>query len=326
MIPGLDELGIFAAVARHRSFRKAADERGVSASALSHAVRGLEERLGVRLLNRTTRSVTPTEAGQRLLARLDPALRQVADALLDLTSLQAVPAGTLRLNVPRPAARLVLGPMLARFVAAHPRIQVEVVTNDGLADIVGDGFDAGIRFHESLDADMVAVPIGPALRFVAVAAPSYLAQHGVPRTPRDLPDHACIGRRFPSGHLYAWEFQADGQPLRIAVAGPLVFDDDAPMIDTAVGGAGIAYVYEALVGDDLAAGRLATVLDAWTMPPSRFFLYYPRGRHMPSTLRAFVDFIRADDRQGAPSTDNGARAATPAGSERPRRTGRDGGR
>ena len=326
MIPGLDELGIFAAVARHRSFRKAADERGVSASALSHAVRGLEERLGVRLLNRTTRSVTPTEAGQRLLARLDPALRQVADALLDLTSLQAVPAGTLRLNVPRPAARLVLGPMLARFVAAHPRIQVEVVTNDGLADIVGDGFDAGIRFHESLDADMVAVPIGPSLRFVAVAAPSYLAQHGVPRTPRDLPDHACIGRRFPSGHLYAWEFQADGQPLRIAVAGPLVFDDDAPMIDTAVSGAGIAYVYEALVGDDLAAGRLATVLDAWTMPPSRFFLYYPRGRHMPSTLRAFVDFIRADDRQGAPSTDNGARAATPAGSERPRRTGRDGGR
>ena len=326
MIPGLDELGIFAAVARHRCFRKAADERGVSASALSHAVRGLEERLGVRLLNRTTRSVTPTEAGQRLLARLDPALRQVADALLDLTSLQAVPAGTLRLNVPRPAARLVLGPMLARFVAAHPRIQVEVVTNDGLADIVGDGFDAGIRFHESLDADMVAVPIGPPLRFVAVAAPAYLAERGVPRTPRDLPDHACIGRRFPSGHLYAWEFQADGQPLRISFAGPLVFDDDAPMIDTALGGAGIAYVYEALIQDDLAAGRLVTVLDAWTMPPSRFFLYYPRGRHMPSVLRAFVDFIRADDRQGAPSTDNGARAATPAGPERPRRTGRDGGR
>jgi DNA-binding transcriptional LysR family regulator len=231
-----------------------ADERGVSASALSHAVRGLEGRLGIRLLNRTTRSVTPTEAGQRLLARLDPALRQVADALLDLTARQAVPAGTLRLNVPRPAAR------------------------------------------------------------------------GVPRTPRELPEHACIGRRFPSGHLYAWEFQADGQPLRIAVSGPLVFDDDAPMIETALGGAGVAYVYEALIRDDLAAGRLVTVLDAWTMPPSRFFLYYPRGRHMPSVLRAFVDFIRADDRPDAPSTDNGARAATPATSKRPRRTGRDGGR
>lgn len=291
-MPGLDELDLFAAVARHRSFRKAADERGVSASALSHAVRGLEERLGVRLLNRTTRSVTPTEAGQRLLARLDPALRQVADALLDVTALQAVPAGTLRLNVPRPAARLVLAPLLARFVAAHPRVQVEVVTHDGLADIVGDGFDAGIRFHESLDADMVAVPIGPALRFVTVAAPGYLAARGVPHTPRDLPQHACIGRRFPSGHLYAWEFQSEGQPLRIAVAGPLVFDDDASMIQTARDGAGIAYVYEALVQDDIAAGRLATVLDAWAMPPSRFFLYYPGGRHMPSVLRAFVDFIR----------------------------------
>jgi DNA-binding transcriptional LysR family regulator len=222
--------------------------------------------------------------------------------------------------------------MLVRFVAAHPRIQVEVVTNDGLADIVGDGFDAGIRFHESLDADMVAVPIGPPLRFVTVAAPGYLAARGVPRTPRDLLDHACIGRRFPSGHLYAWEFQADGQPLRIAVSGPLVFDDDAPMIDTAVGGAGIAYVYEVLVQADLAAGRLVTLLDAWAMPPSRFFLYYPRGRHMPSVLRAFVDFMRAEDgmpqggRRAGPSTDSGAWAATPAGTGKPRRAGRGGGR
>jgi DNA-binding transcriptional LysR family regulator len=183
--------------------------------------------------------------------------------------------------------------MLARFVAAYPRIQVEVVTNDGLADIVGDGFDAGIRFHESLDADMVAVPIGPPLRFVTVAAPAYLAARGAPRTPRDLMEHACIGRRFPSGQLYAWEFQADGQLLRIAASGPLVFDDDPLMIEAAVGGAGIAYVYEALIQEDVAAGRLVTVLDAWTMPPSRFFLYYPGGRHMPSVLRAFVDFIRA---------------------------------
>ena len=294
MSPDLHELDAFAAVARHRRFRQAADERGVSASAMSHAQRGLAERLGVRLLHRTTRSVTPTEAGQRLLARLDPALREVAEALADVTALQAEPVGTLRLNVPRAAARLLLAPMLAGFVAAHPRVQVEVVADDRLADIVGDGFDAGIRFGESLAGDMVAVPIGPPQRFVCVAAPDYLAARGVPQAPRELLGHACIGRRFPSGNLYAWEFLADAQPLRIEVAGPLVFDDDALMIQAARDGAGIAYVYEALVREDSAAGRLVIVLDAWSAPPSRFFLYYPGRRHLPTALRAFVDFIRQD--------------------------------
>lgn len=293
MTPDLHELDAFAAVARHRSFRKAAAERGVSASALSHALRGLEERLGVRLLHRTTRSVTPTEAGQRLLARLDPALREVADALADVTALQAEPAGTLRLNVPRPAARLVLAPMLAGFVAKYPHIQVDVVTDDGLADIVGDGFDAGIRFGESLAGDMVAVPVGPPQRFVCVAAPSYLAARGVPETPRELHGHACIGRRFPSGYRYVWEFQANGEPLSIEVNGPLVFDDDAPMIQTACDGAGMAYVYEAMVREDLAAGRLVAVLDDFAAPPGRFFLYYAGRRHLPTALRALVDFVRA---------------------------------
>lgn len=293
MLPDLHELDAFAAVARHRSFRKAADERGVSAAALSHALRGLEERLGVRLLHRTTRSVTPTEAGQRLLARLDPALREVADALADVTALQAEPVGTLRLNVPRPAARLLLAPMLARFVAAHPRVQVEIVTDDSLADIVGAGFDAGIRFSESLAGDMVAVPIGPPQRFVCVAAPGYLAAHGVPQTPRELLGHGCIGRRFPSGNRYAWEFQAEGEPLDIEVTGPLVFDDDAMMIQAARDGAGIAYVYEALVHDDLFAGRLVVMLEAWGAAPSRFFLYFSGRRHLPTALRAFVEFIQA---------------------------------
>ncbi|SDP82896.1 DNA-binding transcriptional regulator, LysR family [Rhodoferax sp. OV413] len=291
-MPDLHELDSFAAVARHRSFRKAAEERGVSASALSHALRGLEERLGLRLLNRTTRSVTPTEAGELLLARLAPALREVADALVDLTAMQQVPSGTLRLNVPRPAARLVLAPLLARFVAAYPRIQVEVVTDDRLTDIVDSGFDAGIRFGESLAGDMVAVPIGAPQRFVTVAAPGYLATHGTPQVPRDLLGHACIGRRFPSGNLYAWELQADGQALSLSVEGPLVFDDDALMIQAACDGAGVAYVYESQVRDELLAGRLVAVLDAWSAPPSRFFLYYPSRRHLPSALRSFVDFIR----------------------------------
>jgi len=292
MLPDLHELDAFAAVARHRSFRKAANERSVSASALSHALRLLEERLGLRLLHRTTRSVTPTEAGQRLLDRLDPALREVADALAEVTALQAEPVGTLRLNVPRPAARLLLVPILARFLDAYPRVKVEVVTDDGFADIVGDGFDAGIRFGESLAGDMVAVPVGSPQRFVCVAAPSYLAARGEPQTPRALGDHACIGRRFPSGNRYAWEFQEDGEPLTIEVSGPLVFDDDALMVQAASEGVGMAYVYQAMVLEDLAAGRLVTVLDDFAAPPSRFFLYYSGRRHLPTALRALVNFVQ----------------------------------
>ncbi len=289
----LHELDAFEAVARHRSFRKAAAERGVSASALSHAMRGLEERLGVRLLHRTTRSVTPTEAGQRLLARLAPALREVADALVDLTALQAVPAGTLRLNVPRPAAWLVLAPVLAGFVAKYPSVKVDVVTDDGLVDIVDSGFDAGIRFGESLAGDMIAVPVGTLQRFVCVAAPSYLKLSGVPKSPDELLDHACIGRRFPGGRHYHWEFLVAGKPLAVAVSGPLVFDDDMLMIQAARDGAGIAYLYEAMVSEELAAGRLVSLLDGFGAPLGRFFLYYSGRRNLPTALRAFVDFIRA---------------------------------
>lgn len=289
----LNELAAFAAVARLRSFRQAALERGVSASALSHALRTLEERLGVRLLNRTTRSVTPTEAGQQLLARLTPAMREIDDALLDLSALQNVPAGKLRLNVPRPAARLLLAPMLAGFVARYPRVQVDVVTDDGMIDIVRDGFDAGIRFGEQVAADMIAVPVGAPQPFVVVGSPAYLAAHGAPATPRDLLDHACIGRRFPSGRQYAWEFGQEGDAVSIAVGGPLVFDDDALMLRAARDGAGLAYVYAADARADIAAGRLACVLENCMPPPSRYFLYYPSRRQMPAVLRAFVDMLRA---------------------------------
>lgn len=289
----LNELTAFAAVARLRSFRKAALERGVSASALSHALRTLEERLGVRLLNRTTRSVTPTEAGQRLLARLAPAMREIDDALLDLSTLQDVPAGKLRLNVPRPAARLLLAPMLSCFVARYPRVQVELVTDDGMIDIVRDGFDAGIRFGEQVAADMIAVPVGAPQPFLVVASPAYLAAHGAPATPHALLEHACIGRRFPSGRQYAWEFGQEGEAVSIAVSGPLVFDDDELMLRAARDGAGLAYVYEADARADIAAGRLVNVLERCLPPPSRYFLYYPSRRQMPAVLRAFVDMLRA---------------------------------
>ena len=289
----LNELTAFAAVARLRSFRKAALERGVSASALSHALRTLEERLGVRLLNRTTRSVTPTEAGQRLLARLEPAMREIDDALLDLSTLQDVPAGKLRLNVPRPAARLLLAPMLSCFVARYPRVQVELVTDDGMIDIVRDGFDAGIRFGEQVAADMIAVPVGAPQPFLVVASPAYLAAHGAPATPHALLEHACIGRRFPSGRQYAWEFGQEGEAVSIAVSGPLVFDDDELMLRAARDGAGLAYVYEADARADIAAGRLVNVLERCLPPPSRYFLYYPSRRQMPAVLRAFVDMLRA---------------------------------
>ena len=290
----LNELTAFAAVARLRSFRKAAVERGVSASALSHALRALEERLGVRLLNRTTRSVTPTEAGRQLLARLEPAMREITDALLDLSTLQQEPAGKLRLNVPRPAARLLLAPMLARFVARYPRVQVELVTDDGMIDIVRDGFDAGIRFGEHVAADMIAVPVGAPQPFVVVASPAYLAARGVPASPRALLEHACIGRRFPSGRQYAWEFGPPGEGVSIAVDGPLVFDDDELMLRAARDGSGYAYVYEADARADIAAGRLVCVLERCLPPAPRYFLYYPGRRQMPPMLRAFVDMVRAD--------------------------------
>jgi len=292
MTPDLYELDAFAAVARHRSFRKAAAERGITASALSHAMRTLEDRLGARLLNRTTRSVTTTEAGEILLRRLSPALQEVAEALTDLAAMQEQTSGTLRLNMPRPAARLAVGPILSRFISAHPRVQVEIVTDDGLSDIVSAGFDAGIRFGERLAGDMVALPIGPPQAFVMVASPSYLAQHGAPQKPADLLSHACIGRRFPSGTRYAWELSDKGRPLTLSVNGALVLDDDVLMIQAARDGLGIAYVYAAMARDELARGDLIAVLPACNAPASRFFLYYSGRRHLPSPLRAFANFIR----------------------------------
>ncbi|WP_211471187.1 LysR family transcriptional regulator [Collimonas humicola] len=291
--PDLNELDAFASVARHRSFSKAAPECGVSASALSHAMRTLETRLGVRLLNRTTRSVTPTEAGEQLLARLAPALREIGEALDQVNQFRDTPRGSLRLNVPRTAARWLLAPIFARFLAAYPQIRLEVVTDDSLVDIVAQGFDAGIRFGESLARDMIALPMGPPLRLIVVAAPMYAARRGLPRQPQDLKQHACIGRRFPSGVLYAWEFAKDGETLAVTVDGPLLLDDDELMLRAALDGIGLSYLYEEQAREWIAQGRLLRVLDDWCPPMPGFFLYYPSRRQLPTGLRLFIEMLRA---------------------------------
>lgn len=292
-VSDLDALEDFACVARLRSFRRAAQERSVSASALSHALRALEERLGVRLLNRTTRSVAPTEAGEQLLARLAPVLRSLGEALDAVDRWRETPMGTLRLNVPRTVARLLLAPHLARFSADHPQVTLELVTDDRLVDIVAEGFDAGVRFGQQLARDMVAVPLGPPVAMAAVAAPDYLARHGAPERPATLMTHRCICRRFPSGVRYAWEFARGDEHVAVSVDGPLVLDDDAVAVEAALDGAGIAYTYAALAAPHLAAGRLVPVLSDWWPPPERLHLYYPSQRRVPPALRAFIAASRA---------------------------------
>lgn len=291
--PRLDDLHTFAVVARWRSFRRAAVELGVSPSALSHTLRVLEARLGVRLLNRTTRSVAPTAAGERLLARLSPALLDIQGALDEVNAFRDSPVGSLRINAPRAAAELVLGPLLNRFLQAHPGMQVELVADDTLVDIVAAGFDAGVRFGERLQQDMVAVPLGPPQRFVVVASPTYIAAHGVPPSPRELLQHHCIGVRFPSGAAYSWEFAKGAQQLEMAVDGPLALDDMRLMVDAAESGLGFAYVYAQYAVAGLAAGRLCQVLDDWCPEIPGFFLYYPSRKLLPTGLKAFVAMLRA---------------------------------
>jgi DNA-binding transcriptional LysR family regulator len=287
------DLATFLAIATHRSFRKAAHEMGVSPSALSHALRGIEERLGVRLLNRTTRSVALTEAGERLFARINPAFREIHDAIEDLNSLRGRPAGTLRINAARVACHLALLPILTRFLADHPDVRVEVMADNALSDIVGQGFDAGIRFGEAIAADMVATPIGPRVRFAVVGAPGLLARHGRPRTPHDLRSLPCIRYRFLSGVLYRWEFERGGEELAVEVDGPLTVSDQDLMVQPAVDGVGLAYVFEGQVQQHLAEGRLVRVLEDWCPYYPGFFLYYPSRRQLPTALRAFVDHVRA---------------------------------
>ena len=290
-VASLSDLQAFAAVARLRSFRRAAQELGVSASALSHTLRGLEARLGVRLLNRTTRSVAPTEAGERLLTRLAPALQDLHSALDEVNAFRDSPLGTLRLNAPRAAAELVVAAWVARFVQQHPGMRVELVTDDALVDIVAGGFDAGVRFGESLQQDMVAVPIGPMQRFVVVAAPAYLQTHGVPQCPRDLTRYPCVRIRFPTGSFYRWEFAKGSEQFDIEVDGPLAVSDMPLMVQAAEAGLGLAYVYAQYAAPAIAAGRLLTVLDDWCPRIPGFYLYYPSRKLMPAGLKAFIELL-----------------------------------
>lgn len=288
----LNDLHVFATVARLRSFRQAAAELAVSPSALSHALRGLEARLEVRLLNRTTRSVAPTEAGARLLARLVPALGDIQTALDEVNAFRDSPLGSLRINAPRAACEQVLAPLVCCFLARHPGMQVELVADDALVDIVAAGFDAGVRFGERLQQDMVALPIGPVQRFLVVAAPAYLARYGTPATPHALTRHSCVRLRFPSGALYRWDFARDGETLGVEVDGPITVGEMPLAICAAEAGIGLAYVHASYAAQALADGRLVSVLDDWRCTDEHFYLYYPSRRLLPAGLRAFVQWVR----------------------------------
>jgi DNA-binding transcriptional LysR family regulator len=297
MATDLSDLKAFVAVARAKGFRDAARGSGASASALSEAVRRLEAQLGVRLLNRTTRSVAPTEAGARLLDQLAPALAEV-DAALDVVNrFRDKPAGTLKLNVPVSAARLVLPAIVPAFLAAYPEIRLEVLADDSFVDVLAAGCDAGIRYGERLEQDMIAVPIGPRVqRFAAAAAPSYLDRRGRPKHPRDLLGHDCLSGRFSSGAVLEWEFERDGEIVRIEPRGPLLVSAGAATdlaVDAAIAGTGITCLFEDWLRPYLNGGALEPVLEPWWQEFPGPFLYYPGRRLLPGPLRAFVDFIKA---------------------------------
>jgi DNA-binding transcriptional LysR family regulator len=294
--PSINDLAAFAAVAEHRSFRKAADALGVSRSALSHTLLGLERRLGVRLLHRTTRSVAPTDAGAQLLAKLDPVLRDL-DAALETVTDTSGPRGPLRINANKSAARRLLGGAVPLFLARYPNVELDLVSEGRLVDIVEQGFDAGIRLAEAAPQDMVAIPLGGEVRFLAVASPAYLAQRPPPAVPDDLRAHVCIRQRLPSGKRYRWEFSRRGEDITIDPPGVLTLDDNDLMVQAAADGLGIAYVPDSFAQALLDSRRLVTVLEDWCPRIPGLMLYYPGHRLVPSALRAFIDVIREVEAQ-----------------------------
>jgi DNA-binding transcriptional LysR family regulator len=294
----LSDLDAFAAIARERSFRSAARRRGVSASSLSDSLRRLEERLGVRLLNRTTRSVTLTAAGEQLLERLAPALSDVAAALGQLDSFRDNPAGTLRLNVPSIVVKLFMADLAARFLLLYPQVTLEIIAEDNFIDVLAAGFDAGVRYDERLERDMIAVPIGPRRqRYVTAAAPAYLEKRGVPQHPRDLLEHSCIRHRFLSGASLPWEFERGEETVVITPSGPIIANAVEMEIEAALAGLGVIRTFEEVLAPGIANGLLVPILKAWDSVFSGPFLYYQSRHHMPAPLRAFVDFVRAEQRK-----------------------------
>ena len=316
-----NDLAIFLTIARHGSFRKAADEIGVTPSALSHGLRTLEDQLGVRLFNRTTRSVALTEAGERLRGRVAPAFRDIDDALEDLNTFRNTPTGTLRINAGRVPTEYVLLPMVARFLAAYPGVSVEIVVENALIDIVAGGFDAGIRLGEVLQQDMIAIPFWPPQRLAAVASPDFFLRYPKPHTPYDLKSLPCIRLRLATGGFHEWQFERDGARLSVQVDGRLTLAEPGHAVRAALDGVGIALAFEPQVSENVAQGRLVQVLEDWCPQYGAFFLYYPSRRHVPATLRAFIDFTRVASTQRAhgsakpqdrkePGTDSGSRLSS----------------
>jgi len=287
------ELKAFAAVVERASFARAADHLGLSASALSQTIRQLEGRLGVRLLNRTTRSVAPTTAGSRLYERIAPVIVEMDAAVADAVASTGRAAGTLRINTLGMAAKKIIAPRLGRFHRAHPDVVLDIVIDDGLSDVVAGRFDAGIRVGERLEKDMIAVRLTPDVRMLAVASPGYLALRGEPKTPADLHRHACINWRFPgSGRIYRWEFEKKKKKLEMAVEGPLISNHQDVVIEGALQGLGILYAYDDdRVVEDIERGRLKRILAHWSITSPGLYLYYSNRRHPQPALRAFIDCL-----------------------------------
>ncbi|WP_375287106.1 LysR family transcriptional regulator [Sphingomonas sp.] len=289
----INDLNAFVAIARERSFTRAAARLGVSQSALSHTMRGLESRLETRLLTRNTRGVSLTDAGRRLLETIEPHLEGITAGIEGLRDLRETPSGTIRITATDHAAETLLWPVVAALTEHFADITVEISVNYGLTDIVAEGFDAGVRVGEAIEQDMVAVRIGPDLEMAVVATPDYFSAMGVPQTPRDLVSHRCINLRLTSSRrLYAWEFEEAGRALNVRVEGPLIFDTTHLCIKAALAGRGVAFAPEDQVRDALAYGRLVRVLEDWCPPFPGYHLYYPSRRHMSSAFRLLVDSLR----------------------------------
>ncbi|WP_319520241.1 LysR family transcriptional regulator [uncultured Martelella sp.] len=291
--PSLADLEAFALVAAERSFRRAADLTGVSRSALSHRMKKLEQQMGLRLLNRTTRSVSPTGAGLRLLQRIEPVLQNLNAAIDTLADERGTPSGTLRINADKGAARMMLDRIIPTYLERYPDVALDLVCDGRLVDIVEQGFDAGVRLAEAVPQDMIAVRLSDRFRFLAVAAPDYVNRFGMPAVPDDLQNHRSIRQRLPSGKRYRWEFEKRGQEIALDPPGPLTLNDNDLIIEAAIRGLGIAYVPETTVNDHLAAGRLVALLEDWCPPDSGLMLYYPGHRHVPAALRALINLVKA---------------------------------
>lgn len=289
----LIELEAVVTVARTGGFRAAARELEMSSSALSHAIAALEARLGIRLFNRTTRSVALSAAGEQFVAEIAPALAAIGSAIETAGEHGAAPSGTLRLNTSLGAARMLLAPLILEYGRRYPRVEVEIVTEGALVDITGQGFDAGIRLAETVPSDMIAIPILPQLRSIVVGAPSYFEGRERPKVPADLLQHRCIRARMASGRLYRWEFARRGESMQIDAPGTLTLDESGLMLDAALAGAGLTFLAEQAVAEHVKAGRLIAVLGDWTPPYPGLCLYFAGRRHIPARLRAFIDLIRA---------------------------------